>query len=454
MKQNRWLGNTFVACCRQAFCRHASNASIVTPRCAVSHQTNFEQRKRTFLGKRDKSSAGAIDARAVEVCEELNKRPAFFTTSSCAGRAFLWRGDGVKSTDSFTRWRVSHDLVEEHTEKYFDLAGLEDPNASGAASSSLGKSQRPELSSRQLLDAAESSTGGGPGITWLRFEPFILHVCCRDFTAAAALMAAARTVFKNVGLQGWGKSQLIVAIWGDEGLDMPLAGPAGVPLFCGQEAWLQGLVNSRHMRNWGKIDRFTAALRAMEDPSPEPVPSGGQVGEAYFEDDLDHEIEEANLEDAPAAKRRPGPRHFDVVGDVAVLHSRPQGADLSEVGKAILAQARQVKVVAVKSGALGTELRRPTEAFEIIAGRPRLPLITTHSEFGVKIVVDLGACFFSTRLAGERQRLCNLVRPGEKILVAFAGCCPEVLQLAARPEAAEILAIELNPVAVQCLGSV
>ena len=93
-------------------------------------------------------------------------------------------------------------------------------------------------------------------------------MCCRDLVAAAALMAAARTVFKNVGLQGWGdakEAKLIVAIWGDEGLDMPLTGPTGIPLFQGQDAWLQSLVNSRHLRNWGKIDRFTAALRQLQE---------------------------------------------------------------------------------------------------------------------------------------------------------------------------------------------
>ena len=72
-------------------------------------------------------------------------------------------------------------------------------------------------------------------------------------------------------------------------------------------------------------------------------------------------------------------------------------------------------------------------------------------EFGVRMVIDLDACFFSPRLATERQRLCSAVAPGEDVLVAFAGCGPEVLQLLAHSRAASITAVELNPVALRCL---
>lgn len=89
---------------------------------AMAAVQGFEHRKQTFLAKCDKSSAGEIDEKAREICAELNARPAFFTTSSCSGRAFIWRGDGVKSTDCFSRWRVSHDLVDAG---YFDLKTLD-----------------------------------------------------------------------------------------------------------------------------------------------------------------------------------------------------------------------------------------------------------------------------------------------------------------------------------------
>ena len=39
----------------------------------------------------------------------------------------------------------------------------------------------------------------GTAVYWLRFEPFILHVCCRDLVAAGALMAAARKCLQERG---------------------------------------------------------------------------------------------------------------------------------------------------------------------------------------------------------------------------------------------------------------
>ena len=67
------------------------------------------------------------------------------------------------------------------------------------------------------------------------------------------------------------------------------------------------------------------------------------------------------------------------------------------------------------------------------------------------MVIDLDACFFSPRLASERQRLCQEVQKDERVLVAFAGCGPEVLQLLSHTEAEEVVAVELNTVAMRCL---
>ena len=121
------------------------------------HTTHFQTRKLNCLSKRDKSSAGRIDPRAVDICDALNKREEYYTTSSCAGRCFLYCGDGIKSWHNngsgdaggvvgdavapsmvdevvatiptgegettklgfFQRYRVNHDLIREPT-RYFD----------------------------------------------------------------------------------------------------------------------------------------------------------------------------------------------------------------------------------------------------------------------------------------------------------------------------------------------
>ena len=114
-------------------------------------------------------------------------------------------------------------------------------------------------------------------------------------------MAAARPSFKNVGLTTWKESKYLVAIWGDEGLDMPLSLPSGHPLYDGHEEWLKRLVNDRHTRNWSKIDRFVEAVRAMPP----------------MEDDIEETL---NGSDDVSI-----PKSFDVIGDIALLHNMPEG---------------------------------------------------------------------------------------------------------------------------------
>merc|ERR1712232_384646 len=105
--------------------------------------------------------------------------------------------------------------------------------------------------------------------------------------------------------------------------------------------------------------------------------------------------------------------------------------------------------VAVRCGSLQTEHRKPC-AMEIIAGLERRPLMTTHTEFGVRYVIDLEAVFFNPRMGPERQRICNQVQAGEQVCVVFAGCCPEALQIVAKTDVGSVTAVELNPDAVQC----
>jgi len=132
-----------------------------------------------------------------------------------------------------------------------------------------------------------------------------------------------------------------------------------------------------------------------------------------------------------------------------VLSALPEGSEAGAVGRAVLKENARVKVVALRQGALQSDHRKPGPLL-VIAGPERRPLMTTHAEFGVRYVVDLEAVFFSPRMGPERQRICGQVVPGERVLVLFAGCGPEALQLAAKTEAASVTAVELNPEAVKC----
>ena len=242
------------------------------PRSKRLLRNNFENAKAQCLGKRDKSSAGRIDPHAVEICAVINQHDAFFTTSSCAGRCFLYRGQGIKATQQFQRFRVSHDCIRDAT-RYFNLETIEsDPSGGADPIRTIGQFQHAERLrelqgetddnpdndnyniQNEIQSSNETETGNGDASIWLRFEPFILHVACRSLAAANALMTAARPSFKNVGLTTWKEdgSRFLVAIWGDEGLEMPLSTPEGgnTPLLPHHSAWLASLVNQRHERKF------------------------------------------------------------------------------------------------------------------------------------------------------------------------------------------------------------
>jgi len=58
--------------------------------------------------------------------------------------------------------------------------------------------------------------------------------------------------------------------------------------------------------------------------------------------------------------------------------------------------------------------------------------------------MDLGKVYFSPRLSGERLRIANQVRPGEDILVAFAGIGPYALIIAKQQPDCDVWAVEIN----------
>jgi len=408
---------------------------------------NFENAKAQCLGKRDKSFAGRIDVHAVEICSVINERDECYTTSSCSGRCFLYQGKGVKKRaedvgESFERCRISHEVVSD-AQRYFDLSTLAEDRTGGADPiRSVGQFEHAQQV-RQLEGEAdvvendmivsqetEVTEERTDQTVWLRFEPFILHVCCRSLSAAGALMAAARPSFKNVGLTTWKESKYLVAIWGDEGLDMPLCLPNGQSLYVGHEEWLAQLVNERHERNWSKIDRFVEAVRAMP-----PV-----------QEDLE--------EDFVAGDELAVPKSFDVIGDIALLAAMPDGdeEERRRIGEAIMSKNKVIKLCVARTSNLeGTERAPGTSGMTIIAGIDRSPLITTHTEYGTMCVVDLERTFFSPRMGPERIRICQQVARGEDVLVLFAGVGMEALQIASRTEANSVVAVELNPTAVECL---
>lgn len=146
------------------------------------------------------------------------------------------------------------------------------------------------------------------------------------------------------------------------------------------------------------------------------------------------------------------------------------------------------QICVARTNSLSTSHRSPGDGGLIqLAGPPRNPIITSHYEYGVKSVIvstvfclhrfvctihimvlrthplltyllcnfcfakDLQHTFFSPRMAPERLRLSQQIARGERVLVVFAGVGMEALQIVARTEAKEVITIEKNEVATECL---
>ena len=70
-----------------------------------------------------------------------------------------------------------------------------------------------------------------------------------------------------------------------------------------------------------------------------------------------------------------------------------------------------------------------------------------YKEYGCMFKLDPRKVYFSPRELTERQRIANLVKANEKILVMFSGIAPFPIVIAKKHPKVEIYAIELNPIA-------
>ncbi len=64
-------------------------------------QNNFQQQKQKQLAKLDKSNIGEWDEKIKDLCDKINKKRDYYTTSSCSGRVVLLKASDRKMKDAF-----------------------------------------------------------------------------------------------------------------------------------------------------------------------------------------------------------------------------------------------------------------------------------------------------------------------------------------------------------------
>lgn len=143
----------------------------------------------------------------------------------------------------------------------------------------------------------------------------------------------------------------------------------------------------------------------------------------------------------------PLPSGFHLVGYVALVHIKNELAEYAEIlGQATLEFDDRIESVAIRTGPTTGITRNPD--YTLVAGKTQT--VTTHVESGVKYRIDPLRLTFSGGNKKERIRTASLVQTGERVLDMFA-CVGQFAIPMAKNGGAEVIAIELNPLAYEFL---
>jgi len=136
----------------------------------------------------------------------------------------------------------------------------------------------------------------------------------------------------------------------------------------------------------------------------------------------------------------PLPRH-ELIGGIAIM----QDCDRDEAER-LLESRPVIHTVLYSEGPVTGEYR--TKDYTVLAGKETTR--TDYTEYGRRFVIDLSAAYFSARLANERQRIAQMMKPGEKLLDMFAGVGPFAIALSENTPV--VYANDINPAAVSLLA--
>ena len=145
----------------------------------------FQQQKEKQLEMKDNSSIGKWDEKIAELCEKINNKKEYYTTSSCAGRIVLIKKADKKQEGLF--------LFRAH-----------------------GKVSFSEIK-RELEKVKENNE-----IIYFRQEPCILHVACKTLGDAQILLDKAKFVgWKNSGVMASNK-RVVLEMRSTEHIELPI----------------------------------------------------------------------------------------------------------------------------------------------------------------------------------------------------------------------------------------
>ncbi|XP_035276731.1 tRNA wybutosine-synthesizing protein 3 homolog [Anguilla anguilla] len=198
-------------------------------------ENTFRQWKKQCLNKMDFSKKGSVDEDIENIVSMLNDSEKYFTTSSCSGRIIVI--DGVSDSLDVQKQDCSWLFVTHQKCQKMDL-----------------------------VSALERSSGD----VIFKFEPFVLHVQCRQLEDAQLLHSVAiNSGFRNSGITVGKKGKIIMAVRSTHCLEVPLSHKGQVLVSTDYIEFLVEVANQKMVENLRRIERFFECLQSAvrhEDP--------------------------------------------------------------------------------------------------------------------------------------------------------------------------------------------
>lgn len=195
----------------------------------------FQQWKNQCLNKCDFSKKGSVDEDISHVVSFINSQDRYFTTSSCSGRIILF--DAVSDCPDVQKQNCSWLFVTHQK------CQMED-----------------------VVRGLEKSVGDAT----FKFEPFVLHVQCKQLEDAQLLHTVAiNSGFRNSGITVGKKGKIIMAVRSTHCLEVPLSHRSHVLVTHQYLDFLVGVANQKMEENLKRIQRFSECLQAALQPQEE-----------------------------------------------------------------------------------------------------------------------------------------------------------------------------------------
>lgn len=146
--------------------------------------------------------------------------------------------------------------------------------------------------------------------------------------------------------------------------------------------------------------------------------------------------------DFKALRLRAGMANYDLVGNIAIVKFK-RGVKMTaklRFAKKLLREHKNVHTVVEKTGKFKGRLRK--QVTRHLAGEKTKEAL--YKENGCAFRFSVDTCYFSPRLAAERQEVAEQIRGGERVLVMFGGVAPFAIVIAKAGRAANVVSVELS----------